>query len=37
MAKEYAPDVLAFRLFAIAAAGILAWVGAAFYFVILKQ
>lgn len=37
MAKEYPPDVLAFRLFAISVAGILAWVAAAFYFVILKQ
>ena len=37
MAKEFPPDVLAFRLFAMSAVGILAWVAAAFYFVILKQ
>ncbi len=37
MAKEFPPDVMAFRLFAISAAGILCWVAAAFYFVILKQ
>jgi hypothetical protein len=37
MAKEYPPDEMAFRLFAMSAAGILAWVAAAFYFVILKQ
>jgi hypothetical protein len=37
MAKEYPPDVMAFRLFAMSAAGILCWVAAAFYFVILKQ
>jgi uncharacterized membrane protein len=37
MAKEYPPDEMAFRLFAISVVGILAWVGAAFYFVILKQ
>lgn len=37
MAKEYPPDEMAFRLFAMTAAGILAWVAAAFYFVILKQ
>jgi hypothetical protein len=37
MAKEFPPDVLAFRLFAMSAAGILTWVAAAFYFVILQQ
>jgi len=37
MAKEYAPEALASRLFALTAVGILAWVAAAFYFVILKQ
>jgi hypothetical protein len=37
MAKEYPPDEMAFRLFAMTTAGILVWVAAAFYFVILKQ
>ena len=37
MAKEYPPDVLAFWVFLMSAAGILGWVAAAFYFVILKQ
>ncbi len=37
MAKEYPPDEMAFRLFAMSAAGILVWVAAAFYFVILRQ
>jgi hypothetical protein len=37
MAKEFPPDEMAFRLFAMSTAGILAWVAAAFYFVILRQ
>jgi hypothetical protein len=37
MAKEYSPDEYAFRLFAATVAGILVWVAAAFFFVILKQ
>ena len=37
MATDYPPDEMAFRLFAMSTAGILVWVGLAFYFVILKQ
>jgi hypothetical protein len=37
MAKAYAPEDLAKRIFLISVVGILIWVAAAFYFVILKQ
>ena len=37
MAKAYPPEELAKRVFVITVVGILAWVAAAFYFVILKQ
>ena len=37
MSKEYAPQVLAWRVFAFSMAGIVAWIVAAFYFVILAQ
>ena len=37
MAKTYSAEDLAKRVFIISAVGILIWVAAAFYFVILKQ
>ena len=37
MAKTYSAEDLAKRVFVVTAVGILAWVAAAFYFVILKQ
>jgi hypothetical protein len=37
MAKAYSAEDLAKRVFVITAAGIVVWVAAAFYFVILKQ
>ncbi len=37
MAKSYSAEELAWRVYAITAASIVAWVAAAFYFVILKQ
>jgi len=37
MAKAYSAEDLAKRIFVISAVGILTWVAAAFYFVILKQ
>lgn len=37
MAKSYAPEDLARVVFRLSSVGILIWVAAAFYFVILKQ
>ena len=37
MSKEYAPQVLAWRVFALSMLGIVGWIIAAFYFVILAQ
>jgi hypothetical protein len=37
MGKAYSPDELSWRVFILSVVGILAWIAAAFYFVILKQ
>jgi hypothetical protein len=37
MSKEYAPQALAWRVFAFSMAGIVAWILSAFFFVILAQ
>ncbi len=37
MAKTYTAEELSWRVFIITTVGVLAWVAAAFYFVILKQ
>jgi hypothetical protein len=37
LAKTYTPEELSWRVFIITAVGVLVWIAAAFYFVILKQ
>jgi len=37
VSKEYAPQVLAWRVFALSMLGIVAWIVAAFHFVILAH
>jgi hypothetical protein len=37
MAKSYTAEELSWRVFILSAVGIVVWIAAAFYFVILKQ